>query len=407
MRCTERGSDPTKLWEKGYKINKEVDEFSTGNDYLLDHKLVKYDCLASIAHARMLGKIHVLNAQEVKRLERGLKEIIKLDSRGKFAINRDDEDCHTAIENYLTRELGSVGKKIHTARSRNDQVAVALRLYYKAELSKCEKLAEGFIASLRVFSKKYGSIRMPGYTHTRKAMPSSMALWSGAFIEAMRDNLKFLKDVHALIDQSPLGTGAGYGLPIKVDRTFTARALKFKRIQNNPIYVQNSRGKFEAMIAAALSATMFDLNKMAEDIIVFSMPELGYFSLPDELTGGSSIMPQKKNPDALEVLRANYHVINSCEFQIKGVASNLISGYNRDLQLTKEPIIKSFETTEQSLAVASIIVKRLVADRKRSEEGLTEEVYATQKAYELVKKGVPFRDAYKAASMPFLHKISK
>lgn len=352
----------------------------------------------------MLGKLGVLTPQEVKKLERGLKEILKLDAKGKFVISKDDEDCHTAIENYLTKRLGAVGKKIHTARSRNDQVAVALRLYYKVELGKCEKLTEAFIASLKQFSKKYGSIKMPGYTHTRKAMPSSMGLWAGAFIEAMQDNLKFMKDVHTLIDQSPLGTGAGYGLPIKVDRAFTAKALKFKKIQSNPIYVQNSRGKFEAMIAATLSATMFDLNKMSQDIIVFSMPEFGYFSIPNELTGGSSIMPQKKNPDALEMLRANYHAINAYELQMKEVASNLLSGYNKDLQLTKEPIMKSFDVTEQSLRVAAIVMGKLAADRKRAAAGLTDEVYATQQAYALVKKGVPFRDAYKQTSKKLFSK---
>lgn len=384
-----------KLWDKGYKTNKEVDEFSTGNDYILDMKLVRYDCLASIAHAEMLGKVGVLNAAEVQKLKKSLKEIIELDKKGKFVIKKEDEDCHTAIENYLTNKLGKTGKKIHTARSRNDQVAVALRLYYRDELSKCEKLVKGFIAVLKLFDKKYGSIKMSGYTHTRKAMPSSIDMWSGAFVESMGDNLRLINGVNALIDQSPLGTGAGYGVPLKIDRVFTARVLKFKKIQNNPIYVQNSRGKFEAMIVNALSAVMFDLNKMAQDLIVFSMPEFGYFVIPQNLTTGSSMMPQKKNPDALEILRANYHLINSYEFQIKEVISNLLSGYNKDLQLTKEPTMKSFEVVEKSLKIATIVIKEIKVDKKRSEEGLTNEVYATERAYSLVKRGVPFREAYK------------
>ncbi len=387
-----------KLWEKGYAVNKDINEFSTGNDYLLDRVLVKYDCIASIAHAKMLRKIGVLTATESKKLVSALNEIIELDKKGEFSVNKEDEDCHTSIENYLTKKLGDAGKKIHTARSRNDQVAVALRLYYKDELLKCERLIEGFIAALRLFDMKYGSIKMPGYTHTRKAMPSSIGLWAGAFIESMEDNLRFLKNVHGLIDQSPLGTGAGYGVPLAIDRAFTAKELKFKKIQENPIYVQNSRGKFESTIVGALSMAMFDLNKMAQDIIIFSMPEFGYFIIPRELTTGSSMMPQKKNPDSLEIMRANYHVINSYEFRIKEVISNLLSGYNRDLQLTKEPMMRSFDMTVQTLRIATILMRKIQVDKKRAAEGLTDEVFATERAYTLVKKGVPFRDAYKEAA---------
>ena len=391
-----------KLWDKGYDTNREVDEFCVGEDYLLDRKLVRYDCLASIAHAKMLGRIGIVSAGEAKRLEKALKEIISLDERGMFEIKREDEDCHTAIEGYLTKKLGAVGKKIHTARSRNDQVAAALRLYYKDELRSCERLAKELISALKTFSGRYGSIRMPGYTHTRKAMPSSMGMWSGAFIESMSDNLKLLEGVQALLDQSPLGTGAGYGVPLKIDRAFTAKELGFKRIQGNPIYVQNSRGKFESVIVGALSMMMFDLNKMAQDLILFSMPEFGYFVIPRELTSGSSMMPHKQNPDALEILRANYHLVNSYDFRIKGVISNLPSGYNRDLQLTKGPAMRSLEIAEQSLRVAAIMMKGIKADRKRSEGALTDEVYATERAYSLVKKGMPFRDAYRKTAKGLL-----
>ncbi|MDE1851794.1 MAG: argininosuccinate lyase [Candidatus Micrarchaeota archaeon] len=390
-----------KLWDKGYNIDKAVEEFTTGNDYLLDMKLLKYDCKASIAHARMLGKVGVLSATEVKKLVSVLEEIIGLDEKGKFQIRKEDEDCHTAIENYLTRKLGDVGKKIHTGRSRNDQVAVALRLYYKDELKKCELLCGSFIKSLKSFSKKYGSIAMPGYTHTRKAMPSSAGLWAGAFIESMEDNISLLKGAYSMIDQSPLGTGAGYGVPIKVDRQSTAKELGFAKVQENPIYVQNSRGKFEAEMAHALSMVMLDLNKMAQDLITFSMPEFGYFTIPKEFTTGSSMMPHKRNPDALELLRASYHVVSSCEFQIKGIISNLISGYNRDFQLTKEPAMKAFDTAETSLAVAGAMVNAIKVDKNACKKAMTEELFATQQAYLLVKKGVPFRDAYKKVAKKY------
>ncbi|MDE1822991.1 MAG: argininosuccinate lyase [Candidatus Micrarchaeota archaeon] len=384
-----------KLWDKGYGIDRGIEEFTTGNDYILDRKLLKYDCKASIAHAKMLGKIGVLSDAEVKKLVSGLNQIIELDKKGKFEIKKEDEDCHTAIENYLTSKLGAVGKKIHTARSRNDQVAVALRLYYKDELKTCQTLASAFIKSLKAFSKKYGNIVMPGYTHTRKAMPSSAGMWTAAFIESMEDNVKQLKDVYSLIDQSPLGTGAGYGVPMKVDRQFTAKELGFAKVQESPIYVQNSRGKFEAAIVHALSMLMLDLNKMSQDLIMFSMPEFGYFIMPKEFTTGSSMMPHKRNPDALELLRASYHVVNSYEFQIKGIVSNLISGYNKDFQLTKEPTMKSFEIAEQSMVIASTLMNGIKVDKEACKKAMTEELFATQQAYLLVKKGVPFRDAYK------------
>ncbi|MDE1870407.1 MAG: argininosuccinate lyase, partial [Candidatus Micrarchaeota archaeon] len=323
-----------KLWEKNYRLNKEIEKFTVGEDYLLDKKLVKYDCIASIAHVGMLGKIGLLKDTEVKKLKTELRGIMELDKKGKFKIAQADEDCHTAIENYLTVHLGQLGMKVHTARSRNDQSLTALRLYYKNELKESEKLVEDLIQKLETFKSKYGEIEFPGYTHTRKAMPSSIGLWSGAFIDSMKDNLKVIRVVLDLVDQSPLGSGAGYGVPIKIDRNYTAKELNFGKVQVNPIYVQNSRGKFESIIVNTLSQVMLDLNKIASDLILFSMPEFGYFILPKQFLTGSSMMPHKNNPDLLEILRGNYHVINSYEFRIKGIVGNMISGYNRDIQLT-------------------------------------------------------------------------
>ena len=383
-----------KLWKKNYELNKDVEKFTVGNDYMLDKKLVKYDCEASIAHVQMLGKVGILKEDEVKRLKSGLRDIIEMDKKGVFEIKRTDEDCHTAIENYLTEHLGSLGKKVHTARSRNDQSLTALRLYYKEEIKVSETLVGQLINSIEEFEAKYGKIKFPGYTHTRKAMPSSIGLWSGSFVDSMKDNLKLLHTVRDLVDQSPLGTGAGYGVPLKIDRKYTASELGFAKIQNNPIYAQNSRGKFEATIVHALSQIMLDLNKVSNDLILFSMPEFGYFILPREFLTGSSMMPHKTNPDVLEILRANYHVVNSYEFRIKGIAGNLISGYNRDIQLTKEPVMRSFDIVKESLTVSAELFKELKVDKKNCKRGMTNEVYATEKAYKLVEKGVPFRDAY-------------
>ncbi len=387
-----------KLWEKGKKLNKQIEDFTVGEDYILDQRLVKYDCLASIVHVKMLGKIGILKGGETQKLIKELNNIIDLTNKGKFKILEEQEDCHTAIENYLTKNLGDLGKKIHTARSRNDQVLTAMRLYYKEELNNCKNLINELIKAITKFVKKYGKIKLPGYTHTRKAMPSSIAMWGDSFIDSMQDNLKTIDFTLQLIDQSPLGTGAGYGLPIKIDREYAARLLGFKKLQKNPIYTQNSRGKFESAILHTLSQIMFDLNKIASDLIMFSMPEFGYFELPEEFCTGSSIMPQKRNPDVLELLRAKYHVVISYEFQVKNIIGNLLSGYNRDIQLTKEPTMKGLETTNESLSVTSLIFENLKVDKEKCNKALTEDIYKTENVYKLVKKGIPFREAYKIIS---------
>ncbi|MGB9553241.1 MAG: argininosuccinate lyase [bacterium] len=383
-----------KLWEKGYKLNKQIESFTVGEDYILDQKLVPFDCLASMAHAKMLGKIGLLKEEEVQKIVCELEKIRELSEQGRFRIKKNQEDCHTAIENYLTRKLGKLGKKIHTARSRNDQVLTALRLFYKDQLKECQKSITLLIRAMRKFMAKYGKIEMPGYTHMRKAMPSSVSLWTWSFIDSMKDNLSLIDLSFKLIDQSPLGSGAGYGIPLEIDREFTAKLLGFKKVQHNPLYVQNSRGKFESTILHALTQITLDLNKIASDLAIFSMPEFGFFELPEEFLTGSSIMPQKKNPDVLELLRARHHEVVSCEFQTKNISSNLISGYNRDLQLTKWPIIRAFEVTLESLSVARLIFSNLKVNEENCKKALTEEVYATNKVYELVKKGMPFREAY-------------
>lgn len=390
-----------KLWEKKYQLDKEIESYTVGCDHILDQKLVKYDCKASIAHAKMLKKIGILSKDEFDKIIKVLNKIITLDSNNSFIIKKEDEDCHTAIENYLTKKLGDIGKKIHTARSRNDQVLAALRLYYKDEIDNVSKLIEDLIKTLKIIEEKQGNIVFPGYTHMRKAMPSSIGLWTESFIDSMKDNKILLKSVYKLIDQCPLGTGAGYGVPIKVDRKLTADLLDFKKIQKNPIYVQNSRGKFESTILHALSQIMLDLNKISNDLILFSMAEFGFFSIPPNLTTGSSIMPHKKNPDALELVRANYHKILGYEFTVKQIIGNLISGYNRDLQLTKEPVFNGFEITKTSLKIITLFFADLKINEEKCKDAMSKELYATQEVYYLVKKGMSFRDAYKQVSQSY------
>jgi argininosuccinate lyase len=391
-----------KLWEKGQKINDQVFDFTVGDDYITDLHLVKYDCMASIAHAKMLGKINILKNGEVEKLIDGLNEIINLVETNNFEILKEHEDCHTAIENYLTDKLGELGKKIHTARSRNDQVLTALRLYYRDQGKEILSLMGNLKKSISAFVKKTGDVKIPGYTHMQKAMPSSIELWGNAFVDSMEDNKRLLNAVLEIIDQSPLGTAAGYGVPLEIDRNYAAKELGFSRIQENPIYTQNSRGKFESSLLHALSQIMFDLNKIATDLILFSMPEFGFFELPVDFCTGSSIMPQKKNPDVLELLRAKYHVIVSCEFQLKNIISNLISGYNRDLQLTKAPVIKACSITRESLAIGAVLFDHLFINKDKCLAAMSNELYATEKVYELVKQGIPFRDAYQQIARKML-----
>ncbi|MBT6041441.1 argininosuccinate lyase [Candidatus Woesearchaeota archaeon] len=386
-----------KLWQKNYNVNKDIGAFTVGNDYLLDQKLVKYDCLASIAHAKMLGKIKVLKKQEVVKLVNALKQIINLQSAGKFNIKQQDEDCHTAIENFLVNKLGNIGKKIHTARSRNDQVLVALRLYEKYELVETKQLLSALKKALIAVIKKHGSIQIPGYTHMQKAMPSSIKMWLGSFVYAIDDDIQQLNATLKLIDQSPLGSAAGFGVPVfDINKKYTAKQLGFSKSMQS-MYSQMSRGKFEANIINVMTQVMVTLNKLATDMIMFSMKEFGYISLPKQFCTGSSIMPQKKNPDVLELVRAKYSVVLGEEFKVKSMVSNLISGYNRDLQLTKEPLMNSIEITKQCVKIMVLIVNGTELTKENKEnckKAMTPELYATEEAYKLVKKGMSFRDAY-------------
>ncbi|MFA4839937.1 MAG: lyase family protein, partial [Candidatus Neomarinimicrobiota bacterium] len=334
-----------KLWQKGTTLDKEIEAFTAGKDSVLDGELIPFDCLASKAHTRMLGKIGILTESEVADLLHGLDKILELHEKGKFVILTEDEDCHTAIENFLIRNIGEAGKKIHTGRSRNDQALTALRLYSKAKLTEIITEVRKLAETIGTFGEKNGDVAIPGFTHTRKAMPSGAAMWAGAFKDALTDDLDLLNCAMKLIDQNPLGTGAGYGVPLALDRQMTTDELHFARIQENPIYAQNSRGKFDGFVLNVLSQVMADINKMASDLILFTMPGLEYFSLPDEFLTGSSIMPQKKNPDVLELLRTGYHEVFACEMQVRNMSVNLISGYHRDAQMTKEAVFRGFSST--------------------------------------------------------------
>ncbi len=394
-----------KLWQKDYSLNKEIEKFTVGNDNLIDEKLVPFDCIASIAHAKMLKKIGILKESELKKLIGGLNEIIKLHTKGQFKIKLEDEDCHTAIENFLVKKYGNVGKKIHTARSRNDQVLAALRLYEKQELIEIRGLLHKLNEKLESLCQKYKNTPIPGYTHMQKAMPTKINVWFGCFISSVSDDIGLLEHIYKLINQSPLGSAAGFGIPVlNVDKKLTADLMGFSKIIENPLYVQLSRSKFEASIAHLLGQILFNLNKLSTDLILFSMKEFGYVILPDEFCTGSSIMPQKKNPDVLELIRAKYHVILGEEFKIKSMVANLMSGYNRDIQLTKEPLMKSIETTKSCLQTMCLLLEKLKINEKKCKEAMSNELYATKEVYKLVKHGVPFREAYKKISKKYQNK---
>lgn len=383
-----------KLWQKDYKINEQIVDFCVGEDYLLDKKLVKYDAQATIVHCAMLKKIKLLNTNEFRKIKKCLKKIFVLSQKNKFVIKKEQEDCHTAIENYLVKQLGVLGKKIHTGRSRNDQVLTALRLYAKDKLRQIAYATVKLAQMLLKLAQKNEFVPMPGFSHSRKAMLASVGLWAGAFIESLIDDLCVLKTAYDLSDQCPLGSAAGFGVSLPIDRNFTAKWLEFKKVQKNTLYVQNSRGKFESVIIDALSQIMLDLNRLASDLIFYSNESNNYFILPKEFCTGSSLMPNKQNPDVLEIVRANYKVVLGCGFTIKHLLADLLSGYNRDYQLVKEPFIKVIEITVSSLEIMVLVISRLIVNQKKCEDAISLDMFATDEVLALAENGMPFREAY-------------
>lgn len=383
-----------RLWDKGKDIDKHVHAFTVGNDPQLDLQLVRWDAAASAAHALVLHQAKVLSADETKKLRGALKEIATQSAAGKFSIPTELEDCHTAIEARLTAELGDVGRKIHTGRSRNDQVLVAMRLYLKhSVLSSLEALcalAEAFITQ----HGQLGSLPMPGYTHHQPAMPSSVGMWLGAFIEW---GIYLLKDGISLfskIDSNPLGAASGFGVPLALDRSVSTTALGFASTQRNPMHVQNSRGREELATLRWLSDNASLIEKFSCDLILFSMKEFGFFSLPDALTTGSSIMPQKRNPDVVELLRAQAAKIRAKEDELGHLVSKLPSSYHRDFQHSKAPVMESFELTTTALEVCRAVVSALSANEGNLKNAMSPDLYATYAVYRHVREGMSFREAY-------------
>jgi len=386
----------TKLWQKkGTSLDKDIEAFEVGDDYMLDIHLAPFDLYGSSAHARMLNKIGILSHSELDSIIKGLKEIMKSIENNTFQITIADEDVHTRVENILIEQIGDVGKKLHAARSRNDQVLVDTRLYVKYEIINNMKFLLEFCTLLNNFAKKYEFIPMPGYTHMQLAMPSSIGMWASSFVENIIEELKIFESVFDLNDMNPLGSGAAYGVSLDIDRNHTTELLGFNRTQKNSLYCGNSRGKIEAHVLNSLSGFGLIFNRIAADLLFFTTNELNFFKISDSITTGSSIMPQKKNLDVMELIRGRTHVLLGYESQMKNLIANLPSGYNKDYQETKRLLINGFSLLQQIINVTSIVFLHLEPIEDNLKKAHSPEIYATDAAYRMVREGTPFRDAYR------------
>jgi len=384
-----------KLWEKNYATDQLLESFTVGQDRELDLFLAEYDVQGSLAHARMLVKIGLLSEGEGDSLVAGLKDIGKVISDGDFVIEEGVEDVHSQIELMLTRNLGDVGKKIHSGRSRNDQVLTALKLFAKQELKSVAFLTKELFELLQDLSEKYRDVIMPGYTHMQVAMPSSFGLWFGAYAESLSDDLLMLKAASQIVDKNPLGSAAGYGSSFPLDREFTTNEMGFDQPNYNVVYAQMTRGKMEKTTAVALSVVAATLSKLAMDVCLYNGQNFGFLTLPNEFTTGSSIMPHKKNPDGFELVRAKCNQVQALPVELTMILNNLPSGYHRDLQVTKESFIPAFQTIKDCLQMTISMLANISIDKGVGHAEKYKDMFSVELVNQLVLEGMPFRDAYK------------
>ncbi|MDD2599056.1 MAG: argininosuccinate lyase [Kiritimatiellae bacterium] len=380
------------------KIHPDVLAFTVGKDPVLDLELAVWDCVGTAAHVTMLSKMGVepavITEKECGKVIKALREVICEVHEGSFSISEADQDVHLAVERRLTERLGELGRKVHTGRSRNDQVAVDIRLHMRDQILGLIEESALLAQSLVKFGRKHLKVPMVGRTHLQPAMPSSVALWSTAYAESLLDDLLLVEAAYTLNDRCPLGSAAGYGVPLPIDRNLSARLLGFAAPHHNVFHASNARGKDEAVVLAACTQIMLTLSRMAEDLILFSMPEFGYFVLPAELCTGSSIMPQKYNPDVLELIRAKTATVMGYSATANTILKALPGGYNRDLQETKELYMEGMRVTRSSLRIMTLMADSVRVRPERLRGGFSAGVYATDKALALVAGGMPFRDAY-------------
>lgn len=384
-----------KLWDKGFSTDKKIDHFTVGNDRELDLQLAKYDVIASKAHAKMLGKIGLLTPTETTDLITALHAIGTSIEEGQFTIEDSFEDMHSKIEYLLIQKLGDTGKKIHTARSRNDQVLVAMHLYLKEELEEITNLTKNLFHLLLEKAERYKSIMLPGYTHLQIAMPSSFGLWFSAYAESLIDDLLFIKAAYKVADQNPLGSAAGYGSSFPIDRSFTTKEMGFETLKYNVVAAQMGRGKVEKAAAFGMAGIAATLSKMAMDICLYMSQNFNFISFPDELTTGSSIMPHKKNPDVFELVRGKCNKLQSIPNQLALVINNLPSGYHRDLQLVKEIIVPALQDMKACLEIMAFSLEKIRVNEHILEDPKYDYLFSVDTLNELVQNGMPFRDAYK------------
>lgn len=388
-----------KLWDKGFEPDTMIEEYTVGQDRELDLRLARYDVEGSLAHIAMLEKIGLLTADELRRLTDGLHEIAAEIEAGRFEIEPDTEDVHSEVELLLTRRLGDVGKKIHSGRSRNDQVLVDLKLFLRDELWGIARDVRTLFDRLQEQSERYREVLMPGYTHLQIAMPSSFGLWFGAYAETLVDDMRMLVAAWHIANQNPLGSAAGYGSSFPLDRTMTTRLLGFETLHYNVVAAQMSRGKSERAAAAAIAAVAATVGRMAMDLCLFMSQNFGFVSLPDELTTGSSIMPHKKNPDVFEIMRGRCNRLQALPNEIALLTTNLPVGYHRDLQLLKDILFPATAEIRRTLRMADFMLARLKVNDRILDERKYDYLFTVEDVNRLVLQGVPFREAYRRVGM--------
>ncbi len=391
-----------KLWNKGYSIDALIENFTVGNDRIIDVKLAKYDIRASLAHAEMLQKIGILTAEELELIQKAFASIADEINSDSFSIEKEFEDIHSKIEFELIQRIGETGKKIHAARSRNDQVLVALHLYYKDEIENIKQLIKDLFDTLIALAEQYKSVLLPGYTHTQVAMPSSFGLWFSAYAEVLIDDVILLNAAYAIVNQNPLGSAAGYGSSFPIDREMTTKTLEFETLKYNSIAAQMSRGKTERALSATLASVAFTLSKLANDCILFSSQNFNFIKLPKEFTTGSSIMPHKQNPDVFELVRAYSNKIQSLPNEINMMTSNLMSGYHRDYQLLKEPMMQAIEQIQAALAIFTYVIKEVKVNTAVLDDSKYDTLFSVEAVNALVMQGMSFRDAYQKVGKDIL-----
>lgn len=388
-----------KLWEKNFEVNAEIERFTVGRDREMDIYLAKYDVLGSMAHIMMLASIGLLGKDELPPLLHELRAIYRQAERGEFVIEEGVEDVHSQVELMLTRKLGDMGKKIHSGRSRNDQVLVDLKLFTRRELRNIVDAVKVLFDELQAKSEQLKDVLMPGYTHLQIAMPSSFGLWFGAYAESLADDMLFLQAAYKLTNRNPLGSAAGYGSSFPLNRQMTTDLLGFDSMDYNVVYAQMGRGKMERNVAYAMASVAGTLAKMAFDACLFNSQNFGFVKLPQECTTGSSIMPHKKNPDVFELIRAKSNKIQSLPQQVMLIMNNLPVGYFRDLQIIKEVFLPAFDELKDCLQMTAYIINKMRVNEHILDNPMYDPMFSVEEVNRLVAEGVPFRDAYKQVGL--------